>query len=326
MPSKGQKRINGVWVTPSFDEVAAQVTKESTTEPTMAKALKEQQAATKAKADAMNVKDISSNLSSLSLELSRNLSQVQEKWTEAVQGAEEAKEAKVLYEKELEELFGKDVVAKETLELVNEYKQEQEAYEKKKAQQAEEEKEYNDNLAKSRAREKAEYEYQVGLDRKVKADQWADKIRQQEKANTEAQEKLKKEMDATKAELMRIDLEYKRALAVEQALPQTVEAAVNKAVAEKVKELGTINAHAQALREAEYQSEKKATAIQSHAYNEQIASLQAQVERLSNESAAKSDQVQEIAIAAVASASGREALESVEKVAMSKPDQGGKSK
>lgn len=264
-------------------------------------------------------------ISAVTVDVSKVLAGVQQTLLSAVEEYKTTSEGVVLLKEELNELHQKDIAATALDQLVQDYEikaRDLEVeiqtrkldWEKEQQDRSRSQREFDDNLTKSRKRESDDYSYRTAQERKKLEDDFTEQSRLKAHENREKQELLERNWASREEILKKQETETADLRAKVQAFPVELDAAVKKAEAIKENvlkkhyetqiQLLTKDKETDArVAAAEIANLKEASTRQV----ETIAQLQRQLD-------ASRQQVEAIAGKALDSASGRSALQHVQEV------------
>lgn len=281
--------------------------------------------------EGISVEKAVSEITKVTLDVSRSLSAVSEQLTAKVQELEDVSKAVELEQKRLEELHSKDVVASSIQSLLAEFDAKSSELaaliaDKKAAWLKEEQahnlsvKERDEQLLKDRKHEQTDYDYRTSQDRKLANDAFTEKVRLQEVQNRITQEDLTKSWALREAELKVNENAFIAAKAEIDAFPAKLKKEVDAAVA-----IATNSVKKDYLHEKEI-LRKDSDAVAA-LMTQKIATLEASnaahlstIQKLQSELAMANKQVSEIASKALESASGALALDRVSNFASRSSD------
>lgn len=266
-------------------------------------------------------------IGSLGLEISRALTDLSARLLAETNLLQSLKEAVAQEQAELKRLHQLDVAATSLDLLVEEHSQKKASLEKEieetqsqwteeQIQKEREQKEFDENLKKQRAREKEEYEYQKALDRKKEQDSFEEALKAQERKNKEKQETLEKSWAHRESLLKEREEEFSRLKKENIEFPERLKKEIDKAVVEATKALEAKHKQDLLLSHKEIETERKLAELKAKSLEETATRQFTQIESLQTRLEEAKKQVQDIAIKAIESTSGARALSHVNQIAM----------
>jgi hypothetical protein len=164
----------------------------------------------------ITIEKIASEAAKTTVSITKALGAVQEAANEEVERLNTIREAVQLKQQELEELHGKDIVACSIDDLIaqhaekadaltKEIEETREAWEKEDADHQEAQVERNKSLEKSRKQEADDYNYKLMIKRRNEEDQYAQAMRDKERAQKEKDETLQSGWNKRQAELDEVE-------------------------------------------------------------------------------------------------------------------------
>ena len=190
------------------------------------------------------------------------------------------------------------------------------AWSEEQLQRSREEKEYEDNLKKQRQREVDDYEYKKVLERKKAQDKYDEEMRVLEKKNKEKQEELEKSWKQREAALKEKEEEWSRLQKEIDGFSVRLKTEVDLAVTNAVKASEQKFEQERTLLKLNGESEKRVSELQIKALQDTIARQSSEIEKLQAQVDEAKRQVQDIAVKAIEGASGAQALNQINRIAM----------
>lgn len=266
-------------------------------------------------------------VSSLGIEVSKNLSELSSKLVAEANLLTSLREAVAWEKKEIERLHKIDIAASSLDHLIEEYGQKKQALETEitqarsqwaheEEQRTREQKEFDENLKKQRQREKEEYEYQKSNDRKKEADAYQETERLQERNNKEKQEILEKSWQSREAALKEREEELNRLRKEVAEFPEQIKKETQKIIAETIKTLESKHSQQYLILQKDAESERRLSELKIKSLEETVARQMSQIDNLGQRLEEAKKQVQDIAVKAIEGASGAKALSHVSQLAM----------
>ncbi len=298
-----------------------------TAEPKREELLRQQEADARAAVEGVSVDGVVQQVSGLSLEISKALSELSAKLVEEVNRLASVRQAVELEQKELQRLHKIDVGATALDQLVQDYRLEKEredaeiaaqrvAWEAESEQAERERKEQEENLKKLRQREMDDYEYRKTLERKRAQDKYDEEVRATEKKNKERQEALEKDWSRREAELKEREEELARLRKESQEFAARSRTESEQAAAQATKAAEAKFEQQTLILKKDAEADKRVADLRIKGLEETIAGQAAQIGSLQKQLDQAKQQVQEIALQAIEGASGAKALAHINQIAM----------
>ncbi len=277
--------------------------------------------------EGISVESVVQTLSKLGLEVSKSLSELSGNLVAQVERLNAVREAVALETKEIERLHKIDIAATAIDHLVLDYQTQKQTLEaeisaQREAWAAEEierdrnQKEFEDNLKKTRQREVEDYEYKKALERKKAQDKYDEDMRLLEKKNKEKQEDLEKKWSQRESALKEKEEEWTRLQKEVVDFPVRLKREIDAAVALAAKSAESKFEQQILLLKKDSEAEKRVSELQIKALQETASRQSAEIEKLQSKLEEAKRQVQEIAVKAIEGASGAQALSQINKIAM----------
>jgi hypothetical protein len=281
----------------------------------------------KATVSEITVEILSKKLAELSLEVSRTLGHLGEKMSAEVNLLKTLQEARTIEAKELEQLHGIDIAAASIDQLIADYNEKKQQFEKEveetrtsweheQEQKNREDVEYISTLKKNRTREIEDYEYQKNLERKKRQDQFDEEVKAKEKQNLETQEKLEKSWKEREILLKQKEDEFIQLKKEVEQFPARLTAEIGKAVKESSKESEAKYAQEISQLKRDLTVEKQISELKLKQMQELLTAQQSQMATLQTQFDEAKKQVQDIALKAIESTSGAKALAHINQIAI----------
>lgn len=266
-------------------------------------------------------------ISGMGLEISKSLSELSGKLVAEVEKLTTIREAVALEQKELERLHKIDIVATSLDNMLQDYQSEKDkleseiasqraAWEEEEVTQTRDQKDFEDNLKKQRQREAEEFEYKKALERKKAQDKYDEEIRLLEKKDKEKQEALEKSWQQRETILKEREVEWAQLKKEAEDFPTRLKKEVDAAVAAALKNAEQRFEQQMTLLKKDSDSEKRIAELQIHALKDAVERQAAEMAKLQTQLEEAKKQVQDIAVKAIEGASGAQALNQINKIAM----------
>lgn len=275
----------------------------------------------------LNAEDIVRKFAELNIDISKNLTLLSEKMVQEVNMLAKVRQAIQLSKSELEKLHKLDVAQTAIDQMIEEYdfkkRELEEDIETKQAEwegqmqeRALEQKEYDDNLAKSRKREIEEYEYKKNLERKKGQDKYEEDMRVRDKQNKERQESLEKSWNSREEELKSREQELVQLRKAVDEFPEKLQKDISKAVETAVKQTEQKLSQELVFLKKDAEAEKRMSDLKIKNLDELLTKQTSQLSALQAQLDEAKKQVQDIAVKAIEGASGAKALSHINQIAM----------
>jgi colicin import membrane protein len=262
----------------------------------------------------LNMDGVSGTIASTQVEVQKSLAALSAKLVEQLQVLGNVEEAIKLKREELQQLYNIETGAVSLDDLDAKIEAQREAWKEEQARKLREFAEQQSERNKQWARTEEEYQYRMNLEHKKGEDDFAYRIAQQEKANRDKQELLDKNWGQREEELKKREKELEDLRAQVTAIPEQVRKAENAAVAvatnsvKKEYETKIVLATKDAEMASKLAAQEVASLRQAlDKATAQLADLKTQLDQAHHD-------VKEISAKALESASGRSAMEALQKV------------
>jgi hypothetical protein len=262
----------------------------------------------------LNMDGVSGTIASTQVEVQKSLAALSAKLVEQLQVLGNVEEAIKLKREELQQLYNIEAGAVSLDDLDAKIEAQRESWKEEQARKLREFAEQQSERNKQWARMEEEYQYRMTLEHKKSEDDFAYRMAQQEKGNRDKQELLDKNWGQREEELKKREKELEDLRAQVGAIPEQVRKAENAAVAvatNSVKKeyetkivLATKDAEMASKLAAQEVASLRAALEKAHA---QLTEVKTQLDQAHHD-------VKEISAKALESASGRSAMEALQKV------------
>lgn len=267
------------------------------------------------------------DISNLNIEISRALSQLSAQLVEKIDTLDSIKEAIDIETKELQRMHKIDIAATAMDQMVAEYSSKKKELEEEiviktqewetlQSQKTFESKEYDENLKKSRLREKEDFEYNKNLERKKEQDKYDESQRVLVLKNKEKQDLLEKSWAEREQTIKLQEDEYKQLKREVEGYPEKIKKAVEQTILDTVKETEQKYQQQILIMQKEIESDRKISELKIKSLEELVSRQFTEIEVLHNRLEEAKKQVQDIAVKAIESTSGSRALNHVNQIAM----------
>lgn len=262
----------------------------------------------------LNMDAVSGTIASTQVEVQKSLAALSAKLVEQLQVLGNVEEAITLKREELKQLYNIESAAVSLDDMEAKIEVQREAWKEEQARKQREFAEQQSERSKTWERNDEEYQYRMEQEHKKTEDEFAYRLAQQEKANRDKQEMLEKNWTQREDELKKREKELEDLRTQAAGIPEVVRKAENAAVAvatNSVKKeyetkivLATKDAETAQKLAAQEVAALRAALEKAHA---QLAELKTQLDQAHHD-------VKEISAKALESASGRSAMEALQKV------------
>jgi hypothetical protein len=267
----------------------------------------------------LNLDVVSGKIAATQVEVQKSLAGLSAKLVEELETLRNVEEAITLKREELKQLYDIESAAVDLDELYAKIDSQREAWEEEQARKQREFAEMQSERNKQWARGEEEYQYRLAQEHKKQEDAFKGKIEEQDKANRNRQEQLDKGWNEREAELKKRETELQELRAKVDSIPEMVKKAENAAQAVAVNSVKKEYETKMVLAQKDMETAQKLAAQEVASLkaalekaNAQIADIKAQLEQAHHD-------VKEISAKALESASGRSAMEALQKVLEKEP-------
>jgi hypothetical protein len=262
----------------------------------------------------LNMDGVSGTIASTQVEVQKSLAALSAKLVEQLQVLGNVEEAIKLKREELQQLYNIEAGAVSLDDLDAKIEAQREAWKEEQARKQREFAEQQSERNKQWARTEEEYQYRMNLEHKKGEDSFTYRMAQQEKDNRDKQELLEKNWGQREEELKKREKELEDLRTQVAAIPEQVRKAENAAVAvatnsvKKEYETKIVLATKDAEMASKLAAQEVASLRQAlDKATAQLADLKTQLDQAHHD-------VKEISAKALESASGRSAMEALQKV------------
>jgi hypothetical protein len=267
----------------------------------------------------LNLDVVSGKIAATQVEVQKSLAGLSAKLVEELETLRNVEEAITLKREELKQLYDIESAAVDLDELYAKIDSQREAWEEEQARKQREFAEMQSERNKQWARAEEEYQYRLAQEHKKQDDGFKGKHEEQEKANRNKQEALVKSWTEREAELKKRETELQELRAKVDAIPEMVKKAENAAQAVATNSVKKEYETKMVLTQKDMDMAQKLAAqevaslkVALDKANAQIADIKTQLEQAHHD-------VKEISAKALESASGRSAMEALQKVLEKEP-------
>ena len=267
----------------------------------------------------LNLDVVSGKIAATQVEVQKSLAGLSAKLVEELETLRNIEEAITLKREELKQLYDIESAAVDLDELYAKIDSQREAWEEEQARKQREFADMQSERNKQWARAEEEYQYRLAQEHKKQDDAFKGKHEEQEKANRNRQEALEKSWAEREAELKKRETELQELRAKVDAIPEMVKKAENAAQAVATNSVKKEYETKMVLSQKDMDVGQKLAA-------QEVAALKSALEKATAQSADLRTQleqahhdVKEISAKALESASGRSAMEALQKVLEKEP-------
>lgn len=267
------------------------------------------------------------DISKLSLDISKSLSQLSVKIVEKIESLNSLKEAIEIETDELARIHKLDIAATALDQMLLDYDEKQKRLEEEVSNKSKEweylqetklleQKEYDDALKKARQREKEEFEYSKNLERKKEQDKYDEAQRVLLLQNKEKQSSLEKSWSEREQSIKIQENELNDLKKEAQEFPERIKKEVTQAVSEAVKDTAQKYQQQILIMQKEIESDRRLAELKIKSLEDTVTRQFTEIEILHARVEEAKKQVQDIAVKAIESTSGAKALDHINQIAM----------
>jgi hypothetical protein len=257
---------------------------------------------------------VSGTIASTQVEMQKSLTALSAKLVEQLQVLRNVEEAIALKRDELKQLYDIESAALNLDDLEAQTQARREAWEEEQARKQREFAEMQSERNKQWVRSEEEYQYKLAQEHKKAEDTFAGRMAERDKANRDKQELLEKDWANREAELKKREKELDEFRAKVAEFPEVTKKEVNAAVAVATNSVKKEYETKIVLAAKDTETFQKLAAQETASLKETIAKASAQVADLKAQLEQAHRDVKEISAKALESASGRSAMEALQKV------------
>jgi len=268
----------------------------------------------------LNFDSVSGNIASTQVEVQQSLASLSAKLVERLQVLRNVEEAIVLKRDELKQLYDIEAAAIELDDLDAQIQTRREAWDEEQAKKQREFAELQSERNKQWVRSEEEYQYKLSQDHKKAEDTFTSRMAEREKANKDKQEVLEKGWTERETELKKREKELEDLRTQVNNHPEVVKKEVNAAVAVSVNSVKKEYETKIVLAAKDTETFQKLAAQEAASLKATIEKTNAQLAELKSQVEQAHRDVKEISAKALESASGRSAMEALQKVLEKEPN------
>jgi colicin import membrane protein len=262
----------------------------------------------------LNMDAVSGTIASTQVEVQKSLAALSAKLVEQLQLLGNVEEAIALKREELKQLYNIEAAAVSLDDLDAKIEAQRESWKDEQARKQREFAEQQSERNKQWARSEEEYQYRMALEHKKTEDTFADQMAQQAKANRDKQEMLEKNWGQREEELKKREKELEELRAQVAAMPEQIRKAENAAAAVATNSVKKEYETKIVLATKDSEMASKLAAQEVASLRQALEKAHAQLAELKTQLDQAHHDVKEISAKALESASGRSAMEALQKV------------
>lgn len=285
--------------------------------------------------DTLNSADVIKSIAALKAEIGNLLATISNKMEEEVNKYVKIKEAILLKEKELQEIYEIEknaftlsalieLQSQKRIEFENEMKQKREVFElemkesrarfeeEKKLQEAKI-KEEIENEEKRRKREKEEFEYSFKRQQQIEKDKFEDEKSKLKKQLQEERESFERELSQREAKISQREEELVNLRNSVSSFPKEMESAVSKAIKETTEKLNSERKNAEEFQKKIFEGERNVLKTKIEALEKRVQEQNEEITRLSHYLDEAYQKIQNIAVKSISEKSVQVTAEKSEK-------------
>lgn len=261
----------------------------------------------------LSIASVSNNITQTQVDVQQTLATLSGKLTEQLQVLEKVEEAIVLKRESLRQLHDIDAKAMELDELNSQIAATRQSWEDEQAQKKRQFAEQQSERNKTWARQEEEYGYKIQQEHKKAEDTFGFKMAQQERENHLRQEQLERGWHERETELKKREAELTELRAAKENFPEVIKKEVNAAVAIATNSVKKEYETKIVLASKDSEVDKRLATQEVASLTATITKLNAQIEDLRATLEQAHRDAKEIAAKALESASGRAAMEALQR-------------
>jgi hypothetical protein len=267
----------------------------------------------------LNLDSVSVTLASTQVEVQKSLSGLSAKLVEQLQVLRDVEGAIALKRDELKQLYDMEAAAIELDDLEARIDEQRQEWEEEQARRRREFSEQQGDRNKQWQREEEEYQYRMAQEHKKAQDAFAARMAEVEKANRERQESLEKNWTERENELKKRENELVELKQQVAAFPEQMKKEVNAAVAVATNSVKKEYETKLVLAAKDTELGQKLAAQEVASLKQALDKATAQIADLKQQIDQAHQDVKEISARALESASGRSAMEALQRVLEKEP-------
>ncbi|HJT78591.1 MAG TPA: hypothetical protein VJ739_15405 [Gemmataceae bacterium] len=267
----------------------------------------------------LNLDVVSGKIAATQVEVQKSLAGLSAKLVEELETLRHVQEAIALKRDELKQLYDLEAAAVDLDELYAKINNQRASWEEEQARKQREFVEIQAERNKQWARAEEEYQYRQAQEHKKQEDAFRGKLEEQEKANRNRQEVLDKGWAEREAELKKRESELQDLRAKVESIPEMVKKAENAASAVATNSVKKEYETKMVLATKDMETAQKLAAQEVGSLKQALEKAQAQIADVKGQLEQAHRDMKEISAKALESASGRSAMEALQKVLEKEP-------
>jgi colicin import membrane protein len=267
----------------------------------------------------LNLDSVSSNIAATQVEVQKSLADLSAKLVERLDVLRNVEEAITLKKEELKQLYDLEAAEIELDDLKAQIEAQREAWEEEQARKQREFAEMQSDRNKQWARSEEEYQYKLAQDHRKGEDSFKGFMEEQAKTNRNKQEQLEKSWAEREAELKKRETELAELRTKVEAMPEMIKKAENAAVAVATNSVKKEYETKATLANKDLETFQKLAAQETASLKQALEKANAQITDIKTQLEQAHRDVKEISAKALESASGRTAMEALQKVLEKEP-------
>jgi hypothetical protein len=267
----------------------------------------------------LNFDGVSNTIASTQVEVQKSLASLSATLVERLQVLQDVEEAIKLKREDLQQLYDIEATAVALDDLEAQIEDRREGWEEEQARKQREFVEMQAERNKQWARSEEEYQYKLGQQHRKQEDDFTTRLGQQDKANREKQEMIEKNWAEREAELKKRETELAELRTKVAEFPEVVKKEVNAAVAVATNSVKKEYETKIVLAAKDAETAQKLAAQEIASLKQALEKAQTQITDVKAQLEQAHRDAKEISAKALESASGRSAMEALQKVLEKEP-------
>jgi colicin import membrane protein len=267
----------------------------------------------------LSLDGVSSSITATQVEVQKSLADLSAKITDQLQMLRKIEDAIELKRDELKSLYDMEAKAIDLDELTAQIEAQRKAWVDEQTQKKREFAENQSERNKQWARAEEEYQYKLAQEHRKQQDEFATLMTQKEKENRDRQEQLDKSWAEREGELKKRETEMAELREKVANMPETIKKEVNAAVAVATNSVKKEYDTKILLAAKDTETAQKLASQEVASLTQTTTKLHAQIEDLKAQLEQAHRDMKEISAKALESASGRSAMEALQKVLETEP-------
>jgi chromosome segregation ATPase len=267
----------------------------------------------------LNLDTVSGKIAATQVEVQKSLAGLSARLVEELETLRTVEEAITLKREELKQLYDLEAAAVDLDELYAKIDSQRAAWDEEQGRKQRDFAELQSERNKQWARAEEEYQYRVAQEHKKQEDAFEAKIEEREKANRNKQEALEKGWAEREGELKKRETELQELRARVEAIPEQIKKAENAAGIIATNSVKKEYEHKMVIVTKDTELAQKLAAQEVASLKQALDKATAQLGELKAQLEQAHHDVKEISAKALESASGRSAMEALQKVLEKEP-------